>query len=255
MQTLSNLKTRAIELRKSGLSYNEIRKDLPVAKSTLSLWLKNIPLKKEFRDRLYTKQIQILALGAPSQKERRVREIKQIIDHAAKEIPAELSRDAYQLFGAALYWAEGSKSKYFAVTNSDPHLVLFMVRWFERIFQIKPDSLKASLNIYEQQDEQDIKGFWSDLCGIPLDNFGKSYVKPKNSGYKKNNLYYGTIKVRVPKGTDKRWQTFGWIQKVLKSIDPEVGKTQRKWENLKKVSRLVNLDTSAHSSVGRAARS
>lgn len=34
-------KQRAIELRRDGLSYNEILKLIPVAKSTLSVWLKN----------------------------------------------------------------------------------------------------------------------------------------------------------------------------------------------------------------------
>ena len=71
METLTNEKIRAIKLRREGLSYREIRKHVPVAKSTLSLWLKNIPLKEKDRKRLYTKQIYSLSLGSASQKIRR----------------------------------------------------------------------------------------------------------------------------------------------------------------------------------------
>ena len=142
----------------------------------------------------------------------------------------------------ALYWGEGSKGRGLEITNSDPYLIFFMVNWFEKIFKIDPKTLKATLNIYSQQNEKDLKRFWSDLCKIPIENFCKSFVKPANKSYKKNNLYYGTIKIRVPKSTDMRIKIFGWIQKVLESINPEIEKVQKKWGHLKKVKRSVNID-------------
>jgi len=84
-----------------------------------------------------------------------------------------------------------------------------MVKWFKEVLKISPETLKANLNIYPQQNEQEIKQFWSELTGIPLENFGKSYIKPLSKGYKKNNLYYGTIKIRVLKGTNLRYRVFG----------------------------------------------
>lgn len=61
-----SLKSRAIQLRKRGLSYNEIKRNINVSKSTLSYWLKLIPLKPEHQKRLYTKQIRILSRGSQS---------------------------------------------------------------------------------------------------------------------------------------------------------------------------------------------
>src|SRR5207247_3622548 len=43
---------RAIELRRHGLSYREIRAQVPVAKSTLSLWLRQVGLANAQRQRL-----------------------------------------------------------------------------------------------------------------------------------------------------------------------------------------------------------
>jgi len=235
------LKKSAIELRKRGLSYNEIRKKIPVAKSTLSLWLKSVLLSPEHKERLYTKQIQILSLGPKSQKERRGHEVNELIKRSINEIHLPISQEAMMLMGAALYWAEGSKGKRFELTNSDPHLILFMTRWIEVVLNIKAKDIKARLNIYPQQNEVKIKKFWSELTGIPVKSFGKSYVKPISSGYKKNNLYYGTIRLEVPRGTDKMYRVFAWIKAVLQDIAPEVELVQNKWQSLRKVNRPVNL--------------
>lgn len=237
----SKLKLKSIELRRRGLSYGEIKKKIKVSKSTLSLWLKTIPLTPESKKRFYTARILNLARGPYSQKERRKREITKIIEEAEKEINVPLSFEAYRLVGAFLYWAEGSKTSGFKITNSDPYLALFMVRWLGKIFKIFPQDLKARLNIYPQQNEVELKQFWSQLTGIPFEKFGKSFVKPLSRNYKKNNLYYGTIRIEVPKGTDMRLRVFGWIKAVLKDISPEIESTQKEWKSLKEISRPINI--------------
>jgi len=241
MKDYNFLKIKAIKLRKKGLSYNEIKKSVKVAKSTLSLWLKNISLSPKHRKRLYTKQISILSMGSQSQKERRQREVNKIIENAEKEIRFPLTQETYRLFGAALYWAEGDKTRNFSITNSDPCLISFMVGWFKKILNIPPKNLKAWLNIYPQQNELKIKKFWSQLTGIPLKSFGKSFVKPLSKNYKKNNLYYGTIKIHVLKGTDARYRVYGWTKAVLKEIDPQAELIQKRWKSLREVPRPVNL--------------
>lgn len=235
------LKKKARALRQRGLSYNEIHKTVHVAKSTLSLWLKDIPLKPEHKARLYTKQILGMTRGASGQKERRAREVDAIIENAKKEISFPLSDDAYKLFGAALYWGEGNKTKDFGITNADPRFIIFMVKWIDKVLNVKPTVLKPYLNIYPQQDERALKKFWSELTSIPLENFGKSYVKPASKGYKKNNLYYGTIHIYVPKATDKKHMIYGWCKAVLQNLENEVNFMERKWISLKETPRPANL--------------
>ena len=244
MNAKVNMRVRAIALRKKGLSYNEIRLQVPVSKSSLSLWLKHIRLSPKHRARLYTKQIQILSRGTPSQIERRKREVAVINENARKEISLPLSLETYRFLGAALYWAEGSKTKNFEMTNSDPVLIAFMARWFERMFGVPPSTLKAYLNIYPQQNETEIKQFWSDITGISIQNFGKSFIKPVGKGFKKNNLYYGTIKVYVPKGTDMRHKTLAWIQAALQDLIPTIESKTLRWSHLREVRRPpVNIHT------------
>lgn len=235
------LKRKAIILRRKGFSYNEISKKIGTPKSTLSYWLKNIYLEPKYKQRLYTKQIQILSLGAPSQRERRKKEVEIIIKQAMKEIELPISLEAYRFIGASLYWAEGAKGGCFAITNSDPHLILFIVKWINKILNIQPNQLKAWLNIYPQQNDSEIKGFWSQLTGIPIKNFGKSHVKAFSSGYKKNNLYYGTIKVTIPRSTNIKHQIFGWIRAVLEETELETMRVKQRWEKITRILRPVNL--------------
>lgn len=253
MKALRDLKVQAIRLRKRGLSYNEIKRRVPVAKSTLSLWLKEIPLTEEQRQRLYTKNVLLLARGPNSQRERRKREVENIIQLARDEVFLPLPQETFRFMGAALYWAEGSKTKKFEFTNSDPSFIIFMTRWVEKTFGISRKTLRARLNIYPQQNNTRLKKFWSELTGIPLENFGKTFVKPPNKGYKKNNLYYGTMKVLVPKGTDMRHRVFGWIEAALKDVEPEVKLITRRWISLKEMPRPVNIPP--HNSIGRVSAS
>jgi len=241
MKSLLNLKKQAIKLRNQGLSYGEIQKQVNVAKSSLSLWLKDIELSPEHRKRLYTKRMMILNRGPKSQKERRLREVGKIISKAKSEVQLPLSSETFKMMGAALYWAEGRKKGLCEVTNSDPCMIAFMVKWFELMFGVKAQNLKAYLNIYPQQDESKVKEFWSDLTGIPTERFGKSFVKPLSKNYKKNNLYYGTIKVGIPKSVDTKHRIFGWIDAVL-SKNKKINVVMQKWESLQKYQRPIPVN-------------
>lgn len=241
MKAKTELKQKAIDLRRRGWSYKEIKQQIRVAKSTLSLWLKGIRLSDKHRERLYTKRINYLSKGPQSQKERRRREVEAIIEQSKKEIKYPMSRQAYLLFGAALYWAEGSKGSAIEITNSDPYLIYFMVEWCENVFGISRKKFSGALNMYSQQNESELRKFWSELTGVPLNRFCKSYVKPPNKGYKKNNLYYGTIKVRVPSSADLKHKVYGWVQGALGPVPLMVQKHSKKWQRLKNVNRPVNL--------------
>ena len=206
---------------------------LNIAKSTARAWTTDVILSPQQKEHLYTKAIIALSKSPNNSRERRRREIEAILKSAKKELDLPISLTAFKLLGAMLYWAEGDKTKNFAITNSDPLLIKFMVDWFIKIFKIRPDKLTAHLNIYSQQNDSEIKKFWSELTGIPLSNFGKTFIKPANKNFKRNTLYYGTIKVRVLKGSDARERVFGWIKIFLENLSIETGTIQTRWNKLK----------------------
>ncbi len=223
----------AKELRKRGMSYREISSYLDIAKSTAKLWCKDVELNQEQRKILYKKQIELMARGPNSSRARRNREIEKILSSAEKELKLPIDSETYRLLGAMIYWGEGDKTQHFGIANSDPFLIKFMIKWLEDILGIMPNRIKAYLNIHSQQNDIEIKKFWSELTEIPIQNFGKTFIKPTNKNFKKNNLYYGTIRIIISKGTDLRYRVMGWISALLASQNLEVEKIQNKWHKLR----------------------
>ncbi len=203
-------------LRGQGLSYKEIRQRIPftIAKSTISDWCKDIELTDKQKARLSAKY-DILHRGAKANQIKRAEEIKQIRRLAEVEI-SPMNRNEFKLAGLMLYWAEGAKSRYIDITNSDPLLIKFMITWLRNICRVPEERFRVSLHLHSGQNEKQIKKYWSKITNIPICQFNKSYIKKEGSGYRKNILYNGTIKIRVC-DSNLLHRVLGWIEGVTKN--------------------------------------
>lgn len=216
MQTKLGAKQKVRQLRKQGLSYNEILQKISVSKSSISLWCRNITLTPAQQARLVKKQEEnrqrLAKIGQMAMAIKRKKEIHKIKREARKEIR---SPSAYELklIGAMIYWAEGSKSCGTSISNSDPKLIKFMTLWLQKICGVPLQKIKARLNIHANQSDKKIKKYWSKITRIPLKNFGKSYIKPEGTGHRKNILHNGVIGIRIG-SEDLRHKITAWI-KVL----------------------------------------
>ncbi len=208
-------------LRNQGLSYKEIRQNLPftISKSTISDWSKDIELTGEQKVRLdklfidgsYRGRL----LGSKTTQVKRAKEIEEIKKRARLEIPF-LTKNEFWISGLMLYWAEGAKSRYIDITNSDPLLIKFMIDWLRIICKVPQEKFRASLHLHSGQNEKQIKTYWSKITDIPSSQFNKSYIKKEGSGYRKNILYKGTIKIRVC-DSNLLHRVLGWIEGVTKN--------------------------------------
>lgn len=200
------------DLRRQGLSYNEILQKVSVAKSSVSLWCQDIELTNQQKERLNKKRKEHLQGLGPLLALKRQKEICRIKEIAKKQISC-LTPYEFKIAGAMLYWAEGTKAKGHGVeiTNSDPEMIKFMIHWFKEVLGVSPKEIKACLNIHINQDDETIKRYWSEITGISLSNFGKSYIKPEGTGHRKNLLHNGVIRIRVG-GGNLRQRVMAWIK-------------------------------------------
>lgn len=200
MLTKTKEKQKARRLRKQGLSYNEILEKIPVAKSSVSLWCGDIRLTPLQRTRINKKQKKnqqrFARFAWIDAIRKRQQEIKDIRKNAKKEIK-RLSLYELTIAGLMVYWAEGSKTSRAEITNSNPILIKFMIRWFRSAWGIPASQLKARLNIHSNQNDKKIKEYWHKVTKIPLKNFGKSFIKPKGTGHRKNILKNGVIRIGI----------------------------------------------------------
>src|SRR3989338_4221 len=146
-------KEKAILLRKEGFSYTEILEQVPVAKSSLALWLQSVGLSKKQKQRLTDKKLASARRGALKKKEDRIFRTKIIKESAEKDVGKLTEREKW-LIGIALYWDEGSKEKEWRpgssaqFINSDPLMIRFFISWLLNICKVKLVFLKTIFSTF-----------------------------------------------------------------------------------------------------------
>ena len=177
----SNLKEKAIKLRRSGYSYSEILKEVPIAKSTLSLWLRSVNLAKKQKQKITQKRIAGALKGAQARKNQKIAMTKKIKDKAKKEIKNINKKDLW-LIGIALYWAEGAKEHQtgtgISFSNSDDRMILLFLKWLKDIFKIKNSELIYELYIHETANIKQSQIYWSRKLSITINQL-RVYLKKK----------------------------------------------------------------------------
>jgi transcriptional regulator with XRE-family HTH domain len=189
-------KHKAILLRKKGYSYSQIKAEIGVSKSTLSGWLKDMPLsEKRLRKLRDTSEIRIEKTRETKRRRKELRRQK-VYEQVAHDIAS--SGDIDFVAGFYLYWGEGTKTAEYSVslTNSDPAVVRCFVEWLERL-GVERKQLKVKLHLYVDQDESEQIRFWSNVCGVSVNNFYKTYRKQSLASRKtyKGMFSHGTCVV------------------------------------------------------------
>ncbi|MEK7619200.1 MAG: hypothetical protein AAB416_03105 [Patescibacteria group bacterium] len=215
---------KAIALRKEGRSLRDIVKVVPVAKSTLSVWLKQVHLSKPQRQRLTQKKREAQLRGALRRRTDRIASTEIIYQEAAKDI-GEVSKRELWLMGVMLYWAEGAKQKEHNVasgvrfSNSDPVMIRVFLRWLDEICRIQFDQVRLDVYIHEtaKKTKQEIFHHWSKKIGVPIGSFQGLYYKKGNIKTKRKNIgedYFGLVSLKVYRSTIMNRRITGWVKGI-----------------------------------------
>ena len=220
------LKQHAVDLRTKGLSYSEILGQIPVAKSTLSLWLQEVGLSKKQKQRLTEKRRLSALRGAQRRKSDRIQRTAEIHAEALKDLNS-LSRRELWLLGVALYWAEGSKEKEgFAgsgvnFSNSDSRMVGLFIQWLREVCLVETSRINFQIYIHENSLHRvsEVQSYWSMATGFPVESFDKVYFKRNKLRTKRKNvgnLYYGLLRVKVSASSVLNRKVAGWVNAICK---------------------------------------
>lgn len=192
-------KFKAIELRKLGKSYNDILKLIDVSKSTISLWLRDIELTPEQKEKLLIGRKKSQYASAQEKKQKRIEITEKIIINAKKET-GKLIKTPLFLAGLMLYWAEGDKSETTETvkfSNSDARMIKIIMRWFREACEVPEEKFRVCIHIHTLHCRKDVEKYWSIITGIPLGQFYKTQIKPTSLKQRRNKLYNGTCAVVV----------------------------------------------------------
>lgn len=223
---LKKLKEKTIALRKQGLSYSEILKMIPVAKSTLSDWLRSVGLSKSQKQKLTQKKLDAIHKGAEMKREIRERKTKIVKAKAISEVGPINNRDLW-LLGTMLYWAEGAKEKKYDVSvgvkfsNSDPLMIKLFLKWLKENIKLRDNEIVFELYLHVNylNVRHKVVRYWAEVTGYPVEKFDKVYYKRHNINPKRRKTghnYHGQLIIKVRKSTNLNRKITGWIEGICK---------------------------------------
>ena len=196
------------DLRRVGLSYGEIMDLVPVKKSTLATWCREVRLSDEQIAAIKERRAQIPGIPRDTQRKRHL-EID-LIRAQAKLEAEHLVEDPFWVAGVSMYWGEGFKTQStLGMANSDPFALRLFIAWSDRFHG--EGEYRARLNVHAENDEEWARRWWSQELSVGLDSFTKSYIKPDGTGHRKNHLAAGVCLVNRRRSADALHTTLAWI--------------------------------------------
>ncbi|MCC6615169.1 MAG: helix-turn-helix domain-containing protein [Anaerolineae bacterium] len=211
--------------RDHGMSIKDICRRLGVSKSSVSLWVRDIPLTDAQVERLEQKQIvqRNQHHGARSNYEKHL-----AIRRAYQEEGRAQAREGNLLHqaGCMLYWAEGSKDRTsLTFVNSDPDMVCFYVRFLREGLGLSDGEFSIRIYCYDTNGiaVDDIERYWLGFLDLDQTALKKTVVnkRPRSSQQKRRKLMYGVCSVRV--------HSVRWKQHVYGAIQEYAGIDKPDW--------------------------
>lgn len=205
------LKQKALNLRKKGLSIGQIGSQLNIAKSTLSGWLKEVPLTLKQKQVLFRKwQAGLVKARAKAVIWHNGEKAKRL---AIAEQEAELTlngidirdKNILDLALAMLYLGEGSKiTEETSMGNSDPMILKTFIYILKKNYNINPKKIRCELYLRADQSPGKMKKFWARELKLSEDNFKYFHLDQRTRGSKTFPSYKGVCMVRYGSVAIKR---------------------------------------------------
>ncbi|MEV5874461.1 hypothetical protein AB0L75_09580 [Streptomyces sp. NPDC052101] len=202
-----DLRDRARELRLQGWTYDQIQVELGCSKSSISLWVRDLPRPERKRT---PEESAAIARKGWEEKLRIRDEGRTRTKEEAKQAIGNLSTRELFLLGVGLYWAEGGKDKPYdrrenvTFVNSDPGMIEVFLAWLD-LLQVERDRLRFTVMIHETADVGAAERYWADFVGATPDSFNKTTIKKHNPKTVRKNTgdnYRGCLVIKVLKGAD-----------------------------------------------------
>ena len=212
---------RARELRAQAWTLNEIAAELGVSKSSVSLWVRDVPFDEAMRAQRAGANRNRGARGRrPNRLQRAKRaEVDRLRADGRRRV-GDLSDRDLLIAGTALYAGEGGKTEgSVTFTNSDPRMIALFCRWVRHCFEIDEARLRVFLYLHDGLDLDAAIHFWSELTGIPEAQFGKPYRAVADPSIRKSKHPMGCPRVTYSCSRTHR-AVIGLVEALLSSDFP-----------------------------------
>ncbi|MEY2567167.1 MAG: hypothetical protein QOE35_1696 [Actinomycetota bacterium] len=153
-------------LRRRGETLLDIAEALGVAKSSVSLWVRDVEFVPRPRARGRRRGPNVL-------QRRKAAEIERLLAEGRERIGVLAERE-FLVAGAALYAGEGAKDR-LKFANTSPEMIGFFCRWLRYFFEVDESRLRGQIYLHEGLDIDAATAWWSEITGIPTIQFRHPY--------------------------------------------------------------------------------
>lgn len=218
---------KAIELRKSGKTYDEIQEKLLVARSTLALWLRSAKLARRQKQKLTKARKEAGLRGARARSRARSLDIETCLAQGTRDV-ARISKRELWFIGVALYWAEGSKQHEGSLSagihfgNSDAKMLAVFLAWLADM-QVPLSDIHFELYVHaaRQREASAFCAWWEHALGLPARTIRSVYFNKRNPKTKRKNigdLYHGLVRIKVRRSALLNRKINGWINGIVAGV-------------------------------------
>lgn len=193
-------KFEARRLRKEEqLTITTIAEKLGVAKSTVSLWVRDLSLPPT----TIRKYNMAGCIKAGKIRAKTARQIRSKYQQKGAQIAKKYQNNTLFVSGCMMHWSEGAKDKNIvSITNTDLHFIKLWVRFMQHFFDILPSDFRVKISCYLNNglEQSQIEAYWRQNLLLPDDCFTKTTIikkHPMSTGVKKNRHPYGVIRIVV----------------------------------------------------------
>jgi hypothetical protein len=200
---------RARALRAQNRTLADIAQTLGVSKSSVSLWVRDVPFTPSLR------------LRGPHRRphpahEAKLRQIEELNREGMERLRV-LTEEALFAAGIALYTGEGSKTDgEVRFSNSDPKMVRLFCTWFRRFFKVDETRMHGRLYLHQGLDLSEAEAFWSAVANIPTAQFHKPYRAVPDRSIRRNKHQHGCFSVGYGCSRTHR-EVMGLVRALLSS--------------------------------------
>lgn len=196
---------KALKLRiKHQLGYSTIAKQLSVSKSTLTRWLKDLPLSEkrilDLRREAWSRGEASRELFRQTMRKKREAKEEEIYAKQLKQL-GSISRQSLFVAGLMLYLAEGDKKDryHIGLANTDPQIISFFLWWLEKFLHVPKSRMRVQLHLYASMDLIQERKFWEKLTKLPRVQFYQDQIRPLRPGSfsYSESFRHGTCKIYV----------------------------------------------------------
>ena len=198
---------RARDLRAESWTLQQIADELGVAKSSVSLWVRDVEFVP--RPRSTARQ-----RGPNALQRRKQAEIDELLAEGRQRI-GRLTEQQFLVAGTALYAGEGSKRNgCVAFANADPRMIVLFCTWLRHFFEPDEARLRVQLYLHEGLDLDAAITHWSALTAIPVEQFGKAYRAVPDPSIRLVRHEFGCASIRYSCSRTHR-AVMGLVQALL----------------------------------------